>query len=169
MTSQIYVQEQVISEFTLALLKDFRYYDVNYYTGGLMKFGKNTKCNFFNTDCNKLLKEGTTENTQRYSTFPNEFCSSITKSTCTSGRLSRGICENSLLSNDMLGSKYSRNSWENYGNKYADYCPISLSEKEDETHNEKYTFIGSCNLEKKNAFDHYAFYYWQKEKKIYAF
>ena len=169
MTSQIYVQEQVISEFTLSLFKDFRYYDVNYYTGGLMKFGKNAKCNFFNTDCNKLLIDGSTENTQRYSTFPNEFCSSITKSTCTSGRLSRGICENSLLSNDMLGSKYFRNSWENYGNQYADYCPISLSEKEAKAHYKKYSYIGNCNLGSKNEFGHYAFYYWQKEKKIYNY
>ena len=34
----------------------------------------------------------------------------------------------------MLGSKYFRNSWENYGNQYADYCPISLSEKEAKAH-----------------------------------
>ena len=33
------------------------------------------------------------------------FVQVLQKSTCTSGRLSRGICENSLLSNDMLGSK----------------------------------------------------------------
>ena len=80
-----------------------------------MKFGKNAKCNFFNNDCNKLLIEGSTKNTQRYSTFPNEFCSNIKKSTCSSGRLSKGMCDNSLTSNDMLESKYSRNSWENYG------------------------------------------------------
>ena len=95
-----------------------------------------------------MLKEGKTENTQRYSTFPNEFCSSITKSTCTSGRLSRGICENSLLSNDMLGNKYFRNSWENYGNQYADYFPISLSEKEAKAH------YKICNLGSKNEFGH---------------
>lgn len=48
-----YVQDQVILEFTLALLKDTGFYDVNYYTGGLMKFGKNVGYNFFKDDCNK--------------------------------------------------------------------------------------------------------------------
>jgi hypothetical protein len=39
MTAFSYVQEQVISEFTLSLLKDIGFYEVNNYTGGLMRFG----------------------------------------------------------------------------------------------------------------------------------
>ena len=69
MTFQIYVQEQVISEFNLSLFKDFKYYDVNYYIGGLMKFGKNAKCNFFNNNCNKLLIEGSTKECSKIFNF----------------------------------------------------------------------------------------------------
>ena len=76
MTSGIYVQDQVISEFTLSLLKDTGFYDINYYTGGLMRFGKNVGFNFFEQDCNGLLNkdkipEGQT--TTRFSSFLNDF------------------------------------------------------------------------------------------------
>ena len=72
MTSGIYVQDQVISEITLSLIKDKGFYDVNYYTGGLMKFGKNVSFNFVKQDCNGLLNkdkipEGQTST--RFSTF----------------------------------------------------------------------------------------------------
>ena len=33
-----------ISEITLALLEDSGWYKANYYTGGLMRFGKNKGC-----------------------------------------------------------------------------------------------------------------------------
>ena len=46
MTSNVYYPDQVISEFTLALLEDIGWYKVNYYTGGLMRFGKHKGCNF---------------------------------------------------------------------------------------------------------------------------
>ena len=38
--------EEVISEFTLALLEDLGFYKANYYTGGLMRYGKNKGCDF---------------------------------------------------------------------------------------------------------------------------
>ena len=44
MTGDIYYLDQVISEFTLALLDSFDFYEINYYTGGLMNFGKNFYC-----------------------------------------------------------------------------------------------------------------------------
>ena len=36
MTSEVYEDEMVLSEFTLALLEDSGWYKVNYYTGGLI-------------------------------------------------------------------------------------------------------------------------------------
>ena len=69
-----YVQEQVISEFTLALLEDTGFYEVNYYTGGLMRFGKNAGCEFFTQDCNEPLENvAPNKNTQKKSIFKNEF------------------------------------------------------------------------------------------------
>ena len=35
-----YTEEEVVSEFTLALLEDTGYYKANYYTGGLMRYGR---------------------------------------------------------------------------------------------------------------------------------
>ena len=46
MNSEIYTPEQVISEFTLALLEDSGWYKANYYTGGLMRYGKHKGCPF---------------------------------------------------------------------------------------------------------------------------
>ena len=44
-------QEIVISEISLALLEDSGWYGVNYYTGGLFRYGKGLGCNFLNTNC----------------------------------------------------------------------------------------------------------------------
>ena len=51
MNGVIYTEEQVISEFTLALLEDTGYYKANYYTGGLMRYGKNKGCSFVRGQC----------------------------------------------------------------------------------------------------------------------
>lgn len=133
MTSFSYVQEQIISEFTLIILEDTGLYKINKYTGGLMRFGKNVGCSFFTEDCNYNLvnKSSSTQKTTKYSEFENEFCASNTKTTCSSGRLSRGICDNYYsYSMDEKYAAYNR-GWDLYGNEYADYCPISLSEKEE--------------------------------------
>ena len=47
----IFQEDIAISEITLALLEDSQWYEVNYYTGGLMRFGKNKGCNFLNNLC----------------------------------------------------------------------------------------------------------------------
>ena len=43
--------EQAMSDITLALFEDSGFYKVNYYSGGLFKFGKNKGCKFFNRKC----------------------------------------------------------------------------------------------------------------------
>ena len=55
--------ESVISEITLALFEDSGWYQVNYYTGGLFRFGKGQGCSFIQ---NKCVTDGK-------SNFPNEF------------------------------------------------------------------------------------------------
>ena len=44
-------EEQAISEITLSLLEDSGWYKANYYTGGLMRFGKNKGCDFLFEKC----------------------------------------------------------------------------------------------------------------------
>jgi hypothetical protein len=47
--------ENTISDITLAFFEDSGWYKVNYYSGGLFRFGKNKGCEFFQKDC-KLTK-----------------------------------------------------------------------------------------------------------------
>ena len=81
MNSDIYTPEQVISEFTLALLEDSGWYKANYYTGGLMRFGKNQGCIFLNKDCYNYNSE---EVKNDFFKFIDAF-----QPSCSSGRQSR--------------------------------------------------------------------------------
>ena len=171
MTYDINDQEHVISKFTLIVLEETGFYNVHYYTGGLMKFGKNAGCDFFIKDCNDPLTSGQTDNTKRKSNFENEFCSSRTKTTCSSARLSRGLCDNYKSSEGMVNNNnpYKRENWgtENYGNELADYCPISLNEKEIESKSNK-NYIGNCKIGMKEGYGKLNFFYWD-EKKNYSY
>lgn len=171
MTYDINVQEQVISTFTLLFLEETGFYKVNYFTGGLMKFGKNKGCAFFTSDCNSILPENEqTANTQRKSNFENEFCTSGTKTTCSSARLSRGLCENNIDGLDIVleNNPYVRTNWRpkegmgNYGNELADYCPIPLNEKE-RTSNKIKSFIGNCKLGMKKDYGRPNFALWDEK------
>ena len=159
MTSNIYFQDQAISEFTLYALEGTGLYKINNFTGGLMRFGKNVGCDFFQKDCNYKKSEGEifSNNTKRNSEFLNEFCSSSSKTTCSPGRQSRGLCDNNLGSGPMTKAQYMREGWENYGNSYADYCPISISEAEVqnlmlEVSQYEYSYTGSCLIGQKDDF-----------------
>lgn len=148
MTPNTYYQEQIISEFTLALLEDSGWYTVNYYTGGLMKFGKNKGCDFIQEDCFKK------DNSGYFTTpFKNEFCHAYKGSagntgSCSSGRLSRGYCNNRRTLPDNEKIYYERqnysidpyNNLKGYGNNYAEYCPINFNSINDY---ENY-YMGNC-------------------------
>ena len=88
MNGVVYTEEQVISEFTLALLEDTGLYKPNYYTGGLMRFGKGKGCDFIKKKC-------VDSNHEINPFFENEFYDSIKSSfmdaSCSSGRQSRVI------------------------------------------------------------------------------
>ena len=56
--------EFVISDITLALFQDSGWYKVNYYSGGLFRFGKDQGCSFLEEKC---INNGTI-------TFDKEFC-----------------------------------------------------------------------------------------------
>ena len=82
MGAVIYQEEMIISEFTLAVLEDSGWYKVNYYTGGLMRFGKNKGCDFLNKNC--LNSEYNTEFENEFFNYENNFAPS-----CSAGRLTR--------------------------------------------------------------------------------
>ena len=68
-------EEQSISEITLALFEDSNWYEINYYTGGLFRFGKGKKCWFSNFPC-----------FNDYYISENDFCDVNNQLRCTSGR-----------------------------------------------------------------------------------
>ena len=103
MTTRLYFTEQAISEITLSALEDLGWYKVNYYTGGLMRFGKNKGSAFFNYDC----VEGVTGVSGVKTNFSNEFCSNIYEGennnfgTCSSGRQSMSFCYNTYYKEEI--------------------------------------------------------------------
>ena len=143
MTSELYYPEQVISEFTLALLEDLGWYKVNYYTGGLMKFGKYKGCEFINGDC-VIINEGIIS-----SRFPNDFCSLNTFGTCSAGRQSRGYCYTETSVSNVENKGFKRKGWEEkYGIAISDYCPATFETKI--TKNSHPYYIGSCKYGNNN-------------------
>ena len=131
MNSELYTPEQVISEFTLALLEDSGWYKANYYTGGLMRFGKNQGCNFLNKDCYNFKAEE----------LRNEFFSLFDafQPSCSSGRQSRTYFTLKNSESFYL-SQYNRNT-KYVGKISADYCWVNDLSKEEE---EKMLYVGNC-------------------------
>ena len=147
MTADLYYSEQAISEITLASLEDLGWYEVNYYTGGLMRFGKNKGCNFFDQDCIEA------EGSSLKSKFQNEFCSSLYDDsnvfgTCSSGRQSMGLCFN-LFINSQIDREYYRTNFKSqafgFGNfEINEYCPYTSSDVK--IQNPEYNYKGNCKF-----------------------
>ena len=78
------------------------------------------------------------------------------KTTCSSGRQSRGVCDMYRSVGILFSNDYKRD-WDLYGNQYAEYCPISLSEKEILGSDIKTSYIGNCKLGQKENFGKQAF------------
>jgi hypothetical protein len=121
--------ENVVSEISLALMEDSGWYQVNYYTGGLFRYGKKQGCEFVNTKC--IVNDKTK--------FHNEFSTTMNAPMCFSGRLARGV--SSLQTGLEVSSLYrywADSSKGGYTN--ADFCPVAIDSFVD-TNN---LFAGSC-------------------------
>jgi hypothetical protein len=126
--------EVVISDMTLALFEDSGWYTVNYYTGGLFRYGKNQGCNFLKTKC---IQDGSTQ-------FPNEFSVKENPATmCLAGRTGKGF---SSLTTMKTSIQPEFNYWDNLykaGFEAADYCPVAWPSEVD-----GYFFGFSCSMGK---------------------
>ena len=139
MNGVVYSEEQVISEFTLALLEDSGYYKANYYTGGLMQYGKNKGCAFLNEKCviNRTVNDK----------FKNEFFDQFYKGgnidpSCSSGRQSRTYHYINEYVNEVP-KEYQYYPKKNLGGRSScNYCPVSQSYSLEEK-NSYYT--GHCS------------------------
>jgi len=126
----------VLSDISLALFEDTGFYKVNYYTGGLFRFGKNQGCSFFEKKC--LYNQG--QNT----IFPNDFCNENGKEFCSSSHLSKGNCY--ITKYSSIKEKYRYFGDKHTGGfSHADYCPVSYAA----TTNNDYYFPSNCRNGKK--------------------
>ena len=137
MNGIIYPEELVISEFTLALLEDSGYYKANYYTGGLMRYGKNKGCKFVRDKC--------INNYEVEPNFGNEFFDFFNselgfEQSCSSGRQSRTYFAIFTFGGSIpIYYQYFNNSkWGGF--ESADYCPVPR-----ELENENRYYVGHCS------------------------
>jgi len=155
MCGVMYEEEQAISEFTLALLEDTGYYKVkNYYTGGLMKFGKNKGCDFINKKCVNSMRVNTKFENEFFDIFDMKYDN--TDPGCTSGRQSR-VYHYLLYYKDGIPKSYQYYNDENIGGKYsADYCPIFMRDMISKNEDTYYT--GHCSEIGNNQYGSYVTY-----------
>ena len=151
----VYYSEEVISEITLALLEDIGFYKPYYYTGGLMRYGKNKGCEFVYDKC---VNQTTYEINPK---FENEFFDELyTKNnydpSCTSGRLSRMY---------NIWWYYKKDIPEEYqyynGNIYmggwsaADFCPVPTPDIYEEA---EMNYPGMCSGKEGGVYGSYIEY-----------
>ena len=140
MNGYSYTEEQVISEFTLAVLEDSGYYKPNYYTGGLMRYGKNKGCEFLENKCVDSTTHKISEN------FENEFYDTIIgansiESSCSSGRQSRTYKAWYLSYTIPSEYQYFDNK-DIAGFEPADFCPVFQKNFDEE---DIMYYVGHCS------------------------
>lgn len=109
--------ETTLSEITLAFLEDTGWYQTNYYTGGLFRYGKNAGCSVI---MNKCITDG-------FVLHPNEFCNVSNAPVCSAGKLSKGFCYIANYPQAIDHNyQYFPQSTEG-GIIFPDYCPVSNS------------------------------------------
>ena len=118
MNGNLYTIEQVISEFTLAVLEDSGWYKINYFTGGLMRFGKNQGCEFIEEDCLNSTELETKFNNDFFNIFDNY------EPRCSSGRQSRGYNLLYKIDKNSIENKEYLRFGDKFGSRTADYCPV---------------------------------------------
>lgn len=138
-------QENTISDITLALFEDSGWYKVNYYTGGLFRFGKNKGCEFFQKKC--LINEKATFS---------EFCHKSKEPKCLNAHLGTGECYIGDIKDEIIPEKYQYFKKESLGGLYnVNYCPAADTYFESISNN-KYYFETNCRYgSSQNLFSHY--------------
>ena len=132
MTS-IHYDEIVISEITLALFVDSGWYTVNYFTGGLFRYGKNQGCGFLNDYCINGDK----------SLYQNEFCITEKTTMCTPGRTHRAMCGITSYPKELDSSyRYFTDSKKGGYLTQTDYCPVA---KTNSSISKTYYYQGNCD------------------------
>jgi len=129
-------EENVISEISLAFYEDSGWYKVNYYTGGLFRFGKYKGCDFVLAKC--IVNEK--------SSFPGTFCTETDARMCTASRMAKGTCSLQDGSGQSVDAAYKYFASGKIGTTNADFCPISSSAGDGLSYFTQVCFEGTSSL-----------------------
>ena len=140
MNGVTYYDEEVISEFTLALLEDTGYYKPYYYTGGLMRYGKGKGCDFVKNKCVDSGKINPKFENEFFDTFLSDY---KFDSSCSSGRQSRTYQFLSEYNDIPSYYRYFSHNEKLGGRPSADYCPVPRGIDNERVNNQ---YVGSCSL-----------------------
>ena len=142
--------DQAISDITLGLFEDSGFYKVNYYSGGLFKFGKGKGCKFFNKDCIENEK----------ATFE-EFCDTANAAMCSSSRTLKSSCYLTTYTSSIPTAYQYFSDPRKGGFPAADYCPVPYQAHSSSTYFSNHCQIGSSSLSseynEKIGFDSFCF------------
>ena len=125
--------DTAISDITLALLEDTGFYKVNYFSGGLFKFGKNKGCEFFTKKCIENDKANF-----------GEFCDLPKELKCTSSLTSKSSC---YMHNYNFNIPYQYFSNTTLGGIYfTNFCPVTYEYGSTTDNSPKHCQLGTSNL-----------------------
>ena len=140
-------QENTISDITLALFEDSGWYKVNYFTGGLFRFGKNKGCEFFEKTC-------LVDHKAEFS----EFCHKSKEPKCLASHLSHGECYIGDYKDEEeeIPEKYQYFKKSSLGGLFnVNYCPAADAYFKSD-YKETYYFETNCRYGASlNLFSHY--------------
>ena len=124
-----------MSDITLALFEDTGFYKVNYFSGGLFKFGKNKGCRFFNKKCIEKEK----------ATF-DEFCDVEEEPKCSSSRAVKSSCYLVYYLGSLPRDYRYFSDTTKGGFRPADYCPVPYEMHSSSAYYSKHCQVGTSQL-----------------------
>ena len=144
--------DQAISDITLGLFEDSGFYKVNYYSGGLFKFGKGKGCEFV-SESKKCIEN-------EKATFE-EFCDTANAAMCSSSRTLKSSCYLTTYTSSIPTAYQYFSDPRKGGFPAADYCPVPYQAHSSSTYFSNHCSIGSSSLSseynEKIGFDSFCF------------
>ena len=144
--------DQAISDITLGLFEDSGFYKVNYYSGGLFKFGKGKGCDF--VDESKKCIENQQANFD-------EFCVTANEPMCSASRTLKSSCDLTTYTSSIPTAYQYFSDPRKGGFPAADYCPVPYQAHSSSTYFSNHCQIGSSSLSseynEKIGFDSFCF------------
>ena len=131
--------DYALSDITLALFEDTGYYKVNYYSGGLFKYGKNKGCDFINEKC---IKNG--------EPISEEFCTSSGQKMCSSSMTMKAYCAiyDYTHSSVNVPTSYQYFDNPNYGGFLpANFCPVANAQNDEDNYYPNSCKVGTSDLD----------------------